>query len=467
MRREEYLHTLTEQIRCKMARGTIEQEINDHIEDQKEEFLSEGMSQTEAEEAAVREMGDPVEVGLEMDRIHRPTMAWGMIALIVGLSLAGYLLRSVMYQTALGIEQSAGKTEDLFWVGTSSSWHTSLELPALLLGLVLMIGICYMDYTRIAVYAKPSLIAYQVLLFIGLQVAGVKMNGSTRFIRMPFGNIVLNLIDLLWLTIPLFAAVLYSYRGQGYRGILKAILWMIIPSYFLIKRCQSLIAAMILEVVYCVVLAAAVYKGWFQVCKKAVLTGIGVVVVLIPVLLAGGIWCFGMAYQKERIAAIFSIGDYAVDFPRVNMIREMISGSSAFHGNPQFKELLKYVDGSVHLLASVVAAYGILAGILLVLCLVILIFRFAKISLNQKNQLGMVMGTGCTALFLIQTVVFILENLGGVGEMGIYCPFFTTGRSGMLTSYILLGLLLSICRYQKTAPEPVIRSWRWRQRSQS
>ena len=334
MRREEYLYTLTEQIRCKMARGTIEQEINDHIEDQKAEFLSEGMSQTEAEEAAVREMGDPVEVGLEMDRIHRPTMAWGMIALIVGLSLAGYLLRSVMYQTVLGIEQSAGKTEDLFWVGTSSSWHTSLELPALLLGLVLMIGICYMDYTRIAVYAKPILSAYQVLLFIGLQVAGAKMNGSTRFIRMPFGNIVLNLIDLLWLTIPLFAAVLYSYRGQGYRVILKAILWMIIPSYFLIIRSQSLIAAMILEVVYCVVLAAAVYKGWFQVCKKAVLTGIGAVVVLIPVLLAGGIWCFGKAYQKERIAAIFSIGDYAVDFPRVNVIWEMISGSSAFHGNP-------------------------------------------------------------------------------------------------------------------------------------
>ena len=458
MRREEYLHILTEQIRCKMARGTIEQEINDHIEDQKEEFLSEGMSQTEAEEAAIREMGDPVEVGLEMDRIHRPTMAWGMIALIVGLSLAGYLLRSIMYQTVLGIKQSAGKTEELFWVGTSSSWHTSLELPALLLGLVLMIGICYMDYTRIAVYAKPILIAYQVLLFIGLQVAGAKMNGSTRFIIMPFGNIVLNLIDLLWLTIPLFAAVLYSYRGQGYRGILKAILWMIIPSYyFLIIRSQSLIAAMILEVVYCVVLAAAVYKGWFQVCKKAVLTGIGVVVVLIPVLLAGGIWCFGMAYQKERIAAIFSIGDYAVDFPRVNVIREMISGSSAFHGNPQFKELLTYVDGSVHLLASVVAAYGILAGILLVLCLVVLILRFAKISLNQKNQLGMVMGTGCTALFLIQAIVFILENLGGVGEMGIYCPFFGTERSGILASYILLGLLLSICRYQKTAPEPVIR----------
>ena len=103
MRREEYLHTLTEQIRCKMARGTIEQEINDHIEDQKAEFLSEGMSQTEAEDAAFPVTSAPVEVGLGMDRIHRPTMAWGMIALIVGLSLAGYLLRSVMYQTVFCI----------------------------------------------------------------------------------------------------------------------------------------------------------------------------------------------------------------------------------------------------------------------------------------------------------------------------------------------------------------------------
>lgn len=150
----------------------------------------------------------------------------------------------------------------------SSSWHTSLELPALLIGLVLMIGICYMDYTRIAAYAKQILIVYQVLLLVGLQFTGLKVNGAARYIRIPFGNIGLNLIDLLWLTIPLFAAVLYSYRGQGYRGILKAILWMIIPSYFLFIRSQSLIAAMILELVYCVVLAAAVYKGWFQVCKK-------------------------------------------------------------------------------------------------------------------------------------------------------------------------------------------------------
>ena len=30
----------------------------------------------------------------------------------------------------------------------------------------------------------------------------------------------------------------------------------------------------------------------------------------------------------------------------------------------------------------------------------------------------------------------------------VYCPFITYGRFGMLVTYVLLGLLLSIYRYQ-------------------
>ena len=71
MRAEEYLTILTDQIWCRMAREDVRKELLCHIEDQKAAFLS------EAEEAAVREMGDPVETGNELDRIHRPKMAWG------------------------------------------------------------------------------------------------------------------------------------------------------------------------------------------------------------------------------------------------------------------------------------------------------------------------------------------------------------------------------------------------------
>lgn len=98
MRSEEYLTILTDQIRCRMAREDVRKELLCHIENQKAAFLSEGMEAAEAEEAAVREMGDPVETGNELDRIHRPKMAWGMIALIAVLSIVGYLAQYLLQE---------------------------------------------------------------------------------------------------------------------------------------------------------------------------------------------------------------------------------------------------------------------------------------------------------------------------------------------------------------------------------
>ena len=96
MRAEEYLKIVTEQIRCKRARGAVQEELQQHMEDQKNAFLVEGMEVQEAEAAAVAEMGDPIKIGTEMDRIHRPQMAWGMIGLIGALGIAGLLLQFLM-----------------------------------------------------------------------------------------------------------------------------------------------------------------------------------------------------------------------------------------------------------------------------------------------------------------------------------------------------------------------------------
>ena len=66
---EEYLKLLMEQIRCKKAHPYIRNEIQGHIEDQIEANLMEGMTKEEAEKAAVKDMGNPVEVGISLDRI--------------------------------------------------------------------------------------------------------------------------------------------------------------------------------------------------------------------------------------------------------------------------------------------------------------------------------------------------------------------------------------------------------------
>ena len=96
MNKEEYIKTLTDQIRCKMARPEVAREIEDHIEDQTRAFMSEGMNRQEAESAALKDMGNPVDAGVELDKVHRPAMPWGMIVLIIVLSVAGYVFQYIL-----------------------------------------------------------------------------------------------------------------------------------------------------------------------------------------------------------------------------------------------------------------------------------------------------------------------------------------------------------------------------------
>ena len=102
MDRRNYIKLLSDQIRCKKALPLVTRELEVHIEEQKADFMAEGMTEREAEEAAVREMGDPVEVGAEMDRIHRPKMNW---RIIIGIGIVSLLGAGMLYALDTNIEQ--------------------------------------------------------------------------------------------------------------------------------------------------------------------------------------------------------------------------------------------------------------------------------------------------------------------------------------------------------------------------
>lgn len=85
--RQEYLKSLTEQIRTKRARIMVAEEVEAHIEDQKQDFMAHGLGEEEAESMAVVEMGDPVEAGVKLDRVHRPKMEWTVLMAILIISI--------------------------------------------------------------------------------------------------------------------------------------------------------------------------------------------------------------------------------------------------------------------------------------------------------------------------------------------------------------------------------------------
>ena len=88
-RMEQYLRQVEEQIRWKRARTAVTRELRQHLEDQREACLAAGLSPEEAEAEAVRQMGDPVSVGQELNRLHRPRPQWGLMALTLALAAVG------------------------------------------------------------------------------------------------------------------------------------------------------------------------------------------------------------------------------------------------------------------------------------------------------------------------------------------------------------------------------------------
>lgn len=92
MTKEDFIGSVTEQIRCVRARDGIARELSDHITDQAEAYEAMGEVHEDAVNRAVREMGDPVEVGVELDRIHRPQTDYKLIGMVFLFHIAGFFI---------------------------------------------------------------------------------------------------------------------------------------------------------------------------------------------------------------------------------------------------------------------------------------------------------------------------------------------------------------------------------------
>ena len=406
MDKKEYLEILAEQIRYKKALPMIEKELEDHMEDQKKDFLASGMTEKEAEAAAVMEMGDPVAVGVDMGRIHRPKMVWGLILLTGALYLAGMIFRYLLYdRSGLGIY-------------IANSWVYYV------LAFVVMIGVCYVDYSRIGEKARELTVGLFLILMAGIWFGGTVVNGSVGWISVG-GMMILNVRVLVYLFLPLYGAILYRYRGQGYEVIWKAAAWML-PAVVVVFYANSLMLALLL-------------------CVFSM--------VIFLLLYAGMVWKFGALYQKERLQML--LPPYGEEISAVmEPLRSAAANSHMVGSSAQAMKGLEMYGDRDFLFTYILSFCGILTAVLFISLIAVLLFYLLKHTLRQRNQAGRIMGLGCTVVLVGRLVIYLLGNLGLQPYGDGYCPFLSTGGSSAVVTGILLGLLFSIYRYQNIAKEP-------------
>lgn len=419
---EEYITTLTEQIRCKQARQGVAQEIRNHIWDQARAYEQNGMEHEKAIEMAVREMGDPVEAGIALDRIHRPQFDYRLFLMTVLFSLAGVFL---MYVTG-ALSQSNGQLirQCLFtFVG---------------IGVVLLVY--FADYTFVGKYALPIYILMS-LVFIVYNKTGTKINGCIPAFR-----------SLVYLYIPVYAGILYRYRGKGLNSIIKSLFFMLLTAILAEQLALSVFIGFSIGMICTVLLLYAVMKGWFGANEKrtAVIIMISVFALALAIFAVYLVF-FAYDYQRMRLIAFFQQDSYqnAENF-QLTLVRRVLADAQIIGSNAEIVLDKGLVYNETFLvLSQSIAMYGMIAGVAIIIAFGMFAYRALNIVKYQKNQFGMIMSTACFLLVIFNCITGILMNFGLWPMSTLQFPFLSRGGSGTIMYAVIIGLLMSCRRYGK------------------
>lgn len=421
-----YLDAVAEQIRWRRARPIVTWELERHLEDQRDAFAAEGHEDAEA--MAVAEMGDPVSVGAELDRMHRPKPQWGLLALAILLALAGTVLR--VWLTA---------DWDAYYMDVNP-YRAAL---AFLLGCGALLAGYFLDYGKLGrrggwVYLGALIVSLLLL------VSHRAPNGVHYSLRCA--ALLYPLVYALWV---------YAHRKKGWPGLLAAMAG-VLPLLWFCQYAPSLFGAFLLLSTGAVLLLAAAWYNWFGIGRWKTLwvtaacagaAGIGVILYLLR-----------YTYTSTRLAAALHPEQF-LDGAGYHafQIRNAVSGAK-WLGQGSWNPADPYpltVSGSSGdtFLTTLIYRLGWLPFLIVVLSFAALVVWILLRCLRQSSQLGKAVVLAALLPLCLQALFSIAWNLG-LTLLSSPFPFITSNINTVLAMF-LIGLCLSVFREARIARDSV------------
>ncbi len=457
---EEYIKKLLEQVRFEKAHKAIGDEIRSHIEDQIEENISEGMEKEAAEKAAVEDMGDPVETGISLDKIHRPQIAWGVMVTAIVLGVIGLVINILLKKEIAGSYIQYSET------GFNIVEYASLFVNVIL-GLAVMMILYLIDYTTIAKYSE-----IMALMLIGTGLAFYFVYERSRNLF----TVVLSFRDpstlyrylslfvgqpiLTYFMIPVFAGILYKYKGQKYTALLKSLFWIIIT--FMLGTCIFLdSSSIIISICMLIELSVAIQKEWIKVPKIPSIVSVWTLLAVVPSAVTMFMYKNSL-FNKARMDNLIWAFSRSYDYEDTVMVMKSF-------GTAYYKDM-DFIDGVVgseftqppivdvgDITFDIAAVWGLVAAFAVIAAVAgLIVLGFVTVS-KTKNQLGLIMGSGCMMWLAMNAICGISSDFITLPAIvDGFIPFVSNYSSTVVVvPYAFLGIILSIYKYKNAYPEHV------------
>jgi rod shape determining protein RodA len=347
---------------------------------------------------------------------------FGLVGLVLLLSALG-----------LGVLWSASHGPD-----GAASGYALRQLRWMGLGVVVMIAVAAVDYHHLETYAKPIYFAHLALLVLVL-VLGTHSMGAQRWLVL--GPLRLQPSELVKVaTAIIIAQVLANNAARppyGLRQLAVPALWAGIPVVLILLQPDLGTAVLVAGVAAAVVL--------FQGVRRKVLLWCGATLVAA----APVAWGVLREYQRQRILTFLAperdpLGaGYHIIQSKIAVGSGQLLGKGYLQGTQVQLQFLpeRHTDFIFSVLAE---EWGLLGAATVLGLYALLILWGLDIAAKARDGFGRLLAVAVTSILLFHVVINVGMVTGLLPVVGIPLPLFSYGGSSVITTYAVVGILLSV-----------------------
>ena len=416
---DDYLKEVASQVRVKRIRKNLTDELRDHLELQKSDYLAEGLNEEAAEARAVQEMGDALMVGGELDRVHRPHAQWKGVLAALAVMLVGLALRVFLYSN-----------------------ETQMYVPVDM-GLSILLGagiVALLGTTDYAWWLKLTWPVCGLWMLCGLHAAAWGPSDGLVALRLPFFVQPLERLtpEMITSVMPLMTALLMcKMRGRGWGGFLVGLsavgMGMVIYlTYIRYSLRYYPLGAMLLLSLGTAFFA--VKRGFFRIDRKKAYGVLWLVGALIMLRLLLG---------SAPVVTQDVMGKYV--YPLLERAR--LFGSAGPNAE-NTQALMRWQ----FLLPYMIVKLGWLPFAVLLAGMVLALIRCVRRLWRMENSMGSLLGVTSALTLCMQTAMYLLYSFTNV-HMDVGLPLISEGIVMLLVDSLLAGVMLSVMRGENLPEE--------------
>lgn len=438
MQIKEFLNLICEEIKYKPIRNEIAQEIENHMEESKESFINDGITFEEAEKKAIEQMGNAEEIGKSLNKIHRPKLDWKLLIIVLIVLGFGILIITTKVKYDTGLVNS-----EMDFIRKYISF--------LIIGSALSMCIYFLDYRRICKYSGVVYIIATGIIIWAL-LFGANINGIPH-IYFNF-MIVSPSVIATPLYIIAFAGFLQNINKKSKIKIkvlqeknskinVIKIIMLAIVSLFLLLMIPSKSSIVVVGISYLIMATIKLLKTDKN-KKRNLIFLWGIPTILLIVVMIGHI----APYQIDRVIATFNPESDPTTYGWLGINRKQIINSANIFGEAEnmSNALNVFDEGTNYAFISILAHYGWIVSVGMVVAVIILSIKLIINSMKIKDTYGKLLIIGISSIFILQSLFNILMNLNWGIEADFNIPLVSYGGTNLMTNMISLALVFSIYR---------------------